>query len=313
MKFNTVATAISDYINQLGTKELIDAISYSAPSIQYFTIQSGVNEDTDIHLFETTGALMSGKGCDPSANNTTFTYTDRRLHPAYMKQESIDCVDTLMGKWMAWDARYGANSEEMPFGQKMIEGLQKNVAENLEKFIWNGATIGSETFKGIADIIADPSEGSKKIYVDPSTGNVYDMVVAAIKGADAKYRKSTEIFMSEDNLLALKEELLKRDFRLFDLTFSNGTEVDENTIKMPIYGTKVHGVSGLNGTNDKIYSLVPEHVIYGTSNDSDRTDILSMTNLENEKHTLRVKFIACVQIAYPTETAVVILGNEPTE
>jgi len=115
-KFNVASDAIADYINQLGTKEIIDALRFSAPSIQYFTIQDGVNEDTDIHLFETTGSLMSGKGCDPSANNTTFTYTDRRLHPAYLKQESIDCLDTLYGKWAAWNARYGASTEDIPFG-----------------------------------------------------------------------------------------------------------------------------------------------------------------------------------------------------
>jgi len=296
MKFNTVVTAINDYINQLGTKEIIDAIRFAAPSIQYFTIQNGVNEDTDIHLMEVNGALMSGKGCDPSANNTTFTYTDRRLHPAYMKQESIDCLDALYGKWMAWDARYGASTEEIPFAQKMIEKLQENVGENLEEFIWQGATIGGETFKGITDIIEDASEASKKIYCDPSTCTVYDQVVEIIKQAPSKSRRKTEIFMSEDKFIALKEELLKRDFRLYDLTFTNGTAngtVDETTIKMPVYGNLVHAVYGLKGI-DHVYGLVNEHVVYGTSNDADRTDILSITNLERELHTLRCKFIACI-------------------
>jgi len=313
LKFSTVVTGIQDYINQLGSAEIISALSHSSESMKYFTVQDGVNEPTDIHMLECNGSFMDGISCDSSANNTTFTYTDRRLNPAYVKMESIDCYNDLWGKWMAYNKRYGASTEsQYPFAEKMIELLQKRVNLNCEDLIWNGITLNSTRYDGIVDIV-DPSTAGVKVAYCSSTGTIYNQCVAAIKAADTKSRKETELYMSENEFLALKEELLAKDYRLFDLNYTNGAgEIEENTLRLPVYGTLVHAVTAIKDDNHNVYGLVNRHVVIGTSNDADRTDIQAISDDVHEKFILRAKMVYAVQVAYPWETVVALRQDAPT-
>lgn len=314
MKFSTVVSDIQNYINQLGSAEIIEALSHSSESMKYFTVQDGVNEPTDIHMMECTGSFMDGVACDASANNTTFTYTDRRLTPVYVKQESIDCYNDLYGKWMAYNKRYGASTEsQYPFAETMINLMQKRVNLNTEDLIWNGITIGGTTYSGITDIV-NPSTAGVKVAYCSSTGTIYNQCVAAIKAADSRSRKETELYMNENEFLALKEELLAKDFRLFDLNYTNGAgEIEENTLRLPVYGTLVHAVTAIKDNDHNVYGLVNRHVVIGTSNDADRTDIQAISDDVHEKFILRAKMIYCVQVAYPWETVVALRQDAPTE
>lgn len=299
-KFGAVVTGLNDYIDQVGKGDLIKAIAGSAPSIKYFAEQAGVNQVTDIHLMEVSGAFGDGKNCTLN-DNTNFTFTDRQLDPAIVKQEVELCKAELWGKWLAYNDRITASAmDEVPFEGAMLEAFKENVAENLENWLWNGGTIGSKTYDGFAGII-------EKDGTDLGTAtSVYDAIVKLIKGVPAKSRKATEIFVDEDTMLALKEELLAKDFRLFDLTFTNGAIADEHTIKMPVFGTLVHEVSGLAGAG-KAYALVPAHAVYGYSVKGDNADIVSVYDAVSEKTIIRARLVVATQIAYPVETAFIAL------
>lgn len=295
LKLSAVVSGLNDYIDQIGSGEIIKALAGSAPSIAYFAEQAGVNQVTDIHLMEVSGAFGDGKNCNV-ADNTDFTFTDRQLDPAIVKQEVVLCKEDLRGKWLAYQDKISASTADaIPFEQVMLEAFQENVKENLEDWLWNGGTVGSKTYKGFADIVA--AEG-----VDAGTASsVYDAVVKLVKAVPAKSRKATEIFISEDNMLALKEELLAKDFRLFDLAFSNGTIADEHTIKLPIFGNLVHEVTALDDT--KAYALVPKHAVYGYSVKGAENDVIAVFDPYTEKTVIRARLAVATQIAYPSETA----------
>lgn len=298
MKFGADMSALVEYVNQLGNADIIRAIAGSAPSIQYLAQQLGVNEKTDLHLMSTSVSFKDGRVCSFS-NGDSFEFSDRQLDPAFLKTEDAICANEMLGKWLGYNERVTASGAELPFEQAFIEEYVKAAGDELEKIIWEGVQISSKNYKGFTNIIESEC---KKVTV-AAESDEFEIIRALIKSLPAKSLKKTEIFVSEPFMLGLKDALLKRDFRLIDLQFTNGTEVDENTIKMPVFGTLVHAVSGLNGTNvnKKAYALVPEHAVYGTSVDGAHTDVKMVYDEVNDRYIMRIKLTEAVQIAYPAE------------
>lgn len=298
MKFGADMSALVEYVNQLGNADIIRAIAGSAPSIQYLAQQLGVNEKTDLHLMSTTVSFKDGRVCSFS-NGDSFEFSDRQLDPAFLKTEDAICANEMLGKWLGYNERVTASGAELPFEQAFIEEYVKAAGDELEKIIWEGVTISSKNYKGFTGII----ESECQKVAAGAESDEFEIIRALIKALPAKSLKKTEIFVSEPFMLGLKDALLKRDFRLIDLQFTNGTEVDENTIKMPVFGTLVHAVSGLNGTNvnKKAYALVPEHAVYGTSVEGAHTDVKMVYDEVNDRFIMRIKLTEAVQIAYPAE------------
>lgn len=294
MNFNMVTTGLKDYVNQVGTGEIISALAGSAKSIADFAQQGGVNAPTDIHLMTVAGNFADGKNC--TLGDSAFTFTDRQIVPAFLKIESVFCNNDIYGKWLAYNSTYD-NGNRLPFEQKMVEAFKDNFGDKLEDFVWNGITLGSKTYKGIVNIVE--TEGTQ---VKTGAGaNAYEQVVKLIKAIPAKQSKNTVIYISEPKMIELKEELLKRDFRLIDLDFTNGTIEGENAIKMPVFGNIVKAVSAL-GNSQKMYAVVPEHLVYGYATDGGSGDFAVVYDDVNERTILRGKIAAGVQIAYPSET-----------
>lgn len=291
MDFSVGMSSLQDYVNQIGNAEIIRAFAGSAPSIQYFAHQSGVNEPTDLHLLDATLTFKDGKGCSFSDSNA-FTLSDRQLVPAFLKAETAICSNDMQGKWIGYELKIDANGEEIPFEQAFVDSYREASGEALEDRIWNGITINGTKYDGLVDIAE--AEGTK---VTAEAGSdAYAQARALILALPSKSAKKTEIFVSPAKMLALKDALLKRDFRLIDLQFSNGTEVDENTIKMPVFGTLVHAVDGLAG-NDKMYALVPEHTVYGYSVDDAHNVVRIVFDEVNDRYIFRVKLTSAVQVA----------------
>lgn len=152
MTFSVDVNALAEYINRVGSGEIIEALAGSAPSIQYLATQAGVNEKTDLHLMEVEGSFGDGKTCTLN-DNTTFTFTDRQLEPAFVKQESVICGSDFIGKWMAYNHRFTASDNTLEFDAALMSAFQKNVGENLENWIWNGGSIASKSYDGLVDIV----------------------------------------------------------------------------------------------------------------------------------------------------------------
>lgn len=291
MNFSVNVNAIADYVNEVGSDSIILALAGSAPTIGYLTTQLNVNEKTAIHLMDVTGSFVD-QSCEVT-DGTEFTFTDRYLEPAFVKQESIICTTDFIGKYMNWNAKNTASNNDIPFGQVMVEEFAKSVGKNLEDFIWNGY----DSTDGLKAIITD--EGTK-VKVG-TTNTTYGMIEDLILALPSEQVNDTEIFVSHATLMELKRDLLKNDFRLIDLEFTNGTEVDKNTIKMPVYNIPVHAVDGLKGDGNA-YAIVPAHTVYGTSVEGAHTDVKAIYDEVNDRHILRAKLVAAVQVAYPAET-----------
>ena len=150
--FNVSNSALSEYIDQVGSGEIIAKLAGSARTIGYLATQAGVNAPTNLHLMEVSGAFGDGKACALN-DNTSFTFTDRQLVPAFVKQESVICGSDFLGKWTAYNAKFTASDETIPFEAALIDAFAGNVAKNLENWIWNGGTISGKKYNGLKDII----------------------------------------------------------------------------------------------------------------------------------------------------------------
>lgn len=289
--FSVNVSALADYINQVGSGEIIAKLAGSARTIGYLATQAGVNAPTDLHLMEVSGAFGDGKTCTLN-DNTEFTFTDRQLVPAFVKQESVICGSDFLGKWMSYNAKFTASDNTLPFEAAMLDAFAENVGENLENWIWNGGSIGSKNYDGLVDIVEADGTQVKA----GSTADTYEMIEALIMALPVKSAAKTEIFVSHATMLELKRDLLKRDFRLIDL----GGFEDKNTIKMPVYDVTVHAVDGLAG-NAKAYAIVPEHAVYGYSVEGADVDVKAIYDDRTDQHILRAKLAVAVQIAYPSE------------
>lgn len=296
MKFGADMSQLTEYVNQLGNADIIRALAGSAPSIQYFEQQLGVNEKTDIHLMATEVNFKDGRNCGFSDDNS-FSFSDRQIDPAFIKTEDEICADKMLGKWLGYANRYTANGNELPFSQIFVEEYVKATAKSLENVIWNGITVGAKKHDGLADIVK--AEGTK---VPVAKGaDAFEQVEALVMALPEASAAETEFFVSPKKMLALRQALLKRDFRLIDLNFSNGAEADEHTIKLPVYGVLVHEVSGLSG-DDNVYALVPNHTVYGTSVEGSHTDVKLSYSDREDSWIMRIKLSVGVQVAYPGET-----------
>lgn len=292
MNFSVNMSGVAEYVNQLGNADIIKAIAGSAPSIQYFHTQLGVNEKTDLHLMDTTVSFKDGRNCT-FADGNSFTLSDRQIEPAFLKTEDKICANEMLGKWIAYDAKVTASNDEVPFERAFVDSYVQAAGEEIENILWNGITIGDKKYNGFADIVK--AEGTK---VEVESGSdAYAQVRALILALPSKSAKKTELFLSPKKLMMLKDALLKRDFRLIDL----GGFEDENTIKMPVFGTKVHACSGLDN-DDNVYALVPEHAVYGTSVEGSHSDVKLVQDEVNDAFIMRIKTVVGTQIAYPAET-----------
>lgn len=290
-------SALGAYVDMIGSGEILEALAGSARTIKYITAQAGVNAPTNIHLMETTGAFGDGLSCELN-DNTKFTFTDRVLTPAFVKQESVICDSEFQGKWLAYNSRYSANDQALSFEEVMMNSFQENVGKNLENWIWNGGTINSTNYDGLVDIIEADGTQVKA----GSTADTYGMIESLVMAIPAEQFNETEIFVSPAVMRELKRDLLKNDFRLTDLDFTNGAgEVDAQTLKLPVYGTLIHAVDGLAG-NTKAYAVVPAHTVYGYSVDGPNVNVKAIFDDITEKHILRAKLAIAVQIAFPAET-----------
>ena len=293
MNFSAGINTLADYVNEVGNAEIIKAIAGSAPSIQYFAHQSGVNEKTALHLLNTTISFKNGKGCS-FADSNAFSLSDRYIVPAFLKAETAICTNDMLGKWIGYEAKVDANGIEIPFEQAFVDGYREAAGEELEEMIWMGSTeLG---YKGLTEIVK--ADGTK-VEV-PAGSNVYDKVHALIMSLPSKSAKNTELFISPVSMLKLKDELLKKDFRLIDLEFTNGAVADEHTIKMPVFGTLIHEVDGI--TDENVYALVPEHTVYGYSVDNAQNEVKLVKDDVNDRWIFRIKMCSGVQVAIAAET-----------
>lgn len=181
-----VVSGLADYV-QNNREIILKDIVLGADSIQRMTIQPGVKKSADLNFLLVEPALQSGADCGWNASGNA-TFSKRTITTAAIKVNMAFCKKTLLGKWTEYVVRFGANNEEFPFEQYIIDGVREGIKKQMEKLVWQGDTSNSDLFDGLLKII------------NAASGTIKETIASGASAYDAIY----QVFM------AIPTEILDR-------------------------------------------------------------------------------------------------------
>lgn len=277
-------TGLTTYVEQ-NTDNLVAKASLGAPSLKYFTLQTGVKGETAINVLDTTITLGNGKACGWNESGETKV-SQRTIKPWVAKVNRSFCDKAMVDYFMNAEVNIAAGRQTLPFEEKFIADVIKGVNEEVEKAVWQGTTIGGTKYNGLLDILA----GATKVELDTT---VFGTVKKVYKAIPAAVLTDSAIFMGVDKYRDLVMELVEKN--LYHYNVNDNADVFE--MVLPGTSTKVIGVPGLNG-KDNVVALPLSETIYGVDMQNDKEEFKFWYSDDNQEFRLAINFNGGVQVAF---------------
>lgn len=277
-------TGLTTYVEQ-NANGLISKASTGAPSLKYFTLQTGVKGETTINVLNTTIALGNGKACGWNESGES-KITQRTIKPWFAKVNRSFCDKAMADYFMNAEVNVAAGRQNLPFEEQFISDIIKGVNEEVEKAVWQGITIAGTKYDGLLDILAGATKVEK-------ADKVFDTVKAVYKAIPAASLTDTAIFMGVDKYRDLVMELV--DKNLYHYSANDNADVFE--MVFPGTATKVIGVPGLNG-KDNVVALPLSETVYGVDMQNDQEEFRFWYSDDNQEYRLAINFNGGVQVAF---------------
>ena len=279
-------TGLTTYVEQ-NANGLIAKASLGAPSLKYFTIQTGVKGQTAINVLNTTVSLGNGKACGWNEAGTSKV-SQRKINPWTAKINMSFCDKAMQDYFMNAEVNIAAGRQTLPFEEQFIADVVKGANEEVEKAVWQGITIGGTKYDGLLDILG--AEGVNKVAKGASR---FETVKAVYKAIPAAVLTDTVIFMGVDAYRDLVMELV--DKNLYHYPANDNADVFE--MILPGTATKIAGVPGLNGT-EKMAALPLGETVYGVDMQNDQEVFKFWYSDDNQEFRLAINFNGGVQVAF---------------
>lgn len=277
-------TGLTSYVEQ-NTNSLIAKTSIGAPSIKYFTLQTGVKGPTAVNILNTTISLGNGNACGWTEAGESKV-SQRVIKPWTAKVNRSFCDKAMTDYFMNAEVNIAAGRETLPFEEKFCADIVKGVHEKVENAIWQGVTIDGTKYDGLLDILADATKVA-------AADSVYATVKAVYKAIPAEVLTDSAIFMGIDAYRDLVMELV--DKNLYHYPAEDNAGVFE--MVFPGTSTKVIGVPGLNGTH-KIAAVPLSETVYGVDMQNDTETFNFWYSNDNQEYRLALNFNGGVQVAF---------------
>ena len=278
-------SGLTTYVEQ-NANGLIGKASLGAPSLKYFTIQTGVKGETMINVLNTTISLGNGKACGWNEAGESKV-SQRKIKPWTAKVNRSFCDKAMADYFMNSEVAIAAGRQALPFEEQFIADVIKGCNDEVEKAVWQGITIGGVKYDGLLDILA----GATK--VSAVEGSVFGTVKAVYKAIPAASLTDTNIFLGVDQYRDLVMELVEKN--LYHYPANDNADVFE--MILPGTSTKVCGVPGLNGTN-KVAALALSETVYGVDMQNDQEVFKFWYSDDNQEYRLAINFNGGVQVAF---------------
>lgn len=275
---------LTTYVEQ-NTDNLVAKASLGAPSLKYFTLQTGVKGETAINVLDTTISLGNGKACGWNESGETKV-SQRTIKPWVAKVNRSFCDKAMVDYFLNAEVNIAAGRQTLPFEEKFIADVIKGVNEEVEKAVWQGTTIGGTKYNGLLDILA----GATKVELDTT---VFGTVKKVYKAIPAAVLTDSAIFMGVDKYRDLVMELVEKN--LYHYNVNDNADVFE--MVLPGTSTKVIGVPGLNG-KDNVVALPLSETIYGVDMQNDKEEFKFWYSDDNQEFRLAINFNGGVQVAF---------------
>ena len=283
-------SALSAYVEEQRLP-LIRKTIFAAPSVKFFNLQTGIKHSAALNILNTTVAFGDGATCGWDEAGTS-AFSQRVLEVGNFKVNMSFCDKAMLKYWNGYEVRVAAGQKSLPFEEDFVAGVIDGIKDKMERNIWQGVK-ATDRMDGILTILA--GEASVIVPTIPANATVYEKALEVYKAIPAAILDKAELFMGVDDFRDLVLELTAKNL------YHYSPEVDERMeIVLPGTSTRVHGVSGLNGTS-KMLAAKPENIYYGVDMEGDDEKFDLWYSQDNQEFRLAINFNAGVQVAFPDE------------
>ena len=297
---NFVVTSLPAYVQD--NKDLIikNFALVGTASRQRFGIQTGIKTSAYLNYLELNPTLQDGKGCGFTASGSA-TLTQRTITTAVIKVNMDVCPDSLLGKYAEYLVRIGANSNELPFEQYIIDGVTTEINKKIEKLIWQGDTTQASNtdLKWINGILKQLASDSDKVAVSiaANTG-IYDAIKAVYLAIpEETLERGAEIYVSPANYRDFLMAMVEKKY----FNYSGPQDSAPEEFVFPGTDVKVVKTPGLAGVNDRIVASFPENFVYGCDAEGDLEDVKIWFSDDDDLFKLKVKWNSGIAYRFPNQ------------
>ena len=297
---NFVVTSLPAYVQD--NKDLIikNFALVGTASRQRFGIQTGIKTSAYLNYLELNPTLQDGKGCGFTAAGSA-KLTQRTITTAVIKVNMDICPDSLLGKYAEYLVRIGANSNELPFEQYIIDGVTTEINKKIEKLIWQGDTTQSTNtdlkwFNGILKQLASDSD---KVAVSIAANTaIYDAIKAVYLAIpEETLERGAEIYVSPANYRDFLMAMVEKKY----FNYSGPQDSAPEEFVFPGTDVKVVKTPGLAGVNDRIVASFPENFVYGCDAEGDLEDVKIWFSDDDDLFKLKVKWNSGIAYRFPNQ------------
>lgn len=297
---NFVVTSLPAYVQD--NKDLIikNFALVGTASRQRFGIQTGIKTSAYLNYLELNPTLQDGKGCGFTAAGSA-TLTQRTITTAVIKVNMDVCPDSLLGKYAEYLVRIGANSNELPFEQYIIDGVTTEINKKIEKLIWQGDTSKSTDtdLKWINGILKQLASDSDKVAVSIAANTaIYDAIKAVYLAIpEETLERGAEIYVSPANYRDFLMAMVEKKY----FNYSGPQDSAPEEFVFPGTDVKVVKTPGLAGVNDRIVASFPENFVYGCDAEGDLEDVKVWFSDDDDLFKLKVKWNSGIAYRFPNQ------------
>ena len=297
---NFVVTSLPAYVQD--NKDLIikNFALVGTASRQRFGIQTGIKTSAYLNYLELNPTLQDGKGCGFTASGSA-TLTQRTITTAVIKVNMDVCPDSLLGKYAEYLVRIGANSNELPFEQYIIDGVTTEINKKIEKLIWQGDTTQSTNtdLKWINGILKQLASDSDKVAVSIAANTaIYDAIKAVYLAIpEETLERGADIYVSPANYRDFLMAMVEKNY----FHYSGPQDSAPEEFVFPGTDVKVVKTPGLAGVNDRIVASFPENFVYGCDAEGDLEDVKIWFSDDDDLFKLKVKWNSGIAYRFPNQ------------
>ena len=297
---NFVVSSLPAYVQD--NKDLIikNFALVGTASRQRFGIQTGIKTSAYLNYLELNPTLQDGKGCGFTALGTA-TLTQRTITTAIIKVNMDICPDSLLGKYAEYLVRIGANSNELPFEQYIVDGVTTEINKKIEKLIWQGDTSQSSDtdLKWINGILKQLASDSDKVAVSIAAKTaIYDAIKAVYMTIpEETLERGAEIYVSPANYRDFLQAMVEKNY----FHYSGPQDSAPEEFVFPGTDVKVVKTPGLAGVNDRIVASFPENFVYGCDAEGDLEDVKIWFSDDDDLFKLKVKWNSGIAYRFPNQ------------
>lgn len=297
---NFVVTSLPAYVQD--NKDLIikNFALVGTASRQRFGIQTGIKTSAYLNYLELNPTLQDGKGCGFTAAGSA-TLTQRTITTAVIKVNMDVCPDSLLGKYAEYLVRIGANSNELPFEQYIVDGVTTEINKKIEKLIWQGDTSKSTDtdLKWLNGILKQLASDSDKVAVSIAANTaIYDAIKAVYLAIpEDTLERGAEIYVSPANYRDFLMAMVEKKY----FNYSGPQDSAPEEFVFPGTDVKVVKTPGLAGVNDRIVASFPENFVYGCDAEGDLEDVKIWFSDDDDLFKLKVKWNSGIAYRFPNQ------------